>query len=112
MRQRLPATRPGETKKVEVGPVTLYITINRDADGAIREVFAKADQGEQPHADGLAELTSLLLQYNCPVKTVVQHLRYRRYEPSGCIGQPCSISDAIGMVLEEEEVTEKKKGGE
>jgi len=104
MRQRLPTTRiPGKTRKIQVGSCTLYITVNRDDDGSIREVFAKADEGQKPHADGLAELSSLLLQYECPVKTVVQHLRYRRYEPSGCIGQPCSISDAIGMVLEDEE---------
>ena len=102
MRQRLPATRKGKTIKIQVGPCTLYITINRNADGAIREIFIKADQGEQPHADGLAELASLLLQYECPVKKLVQHLRYRRYPPAGCIGQPCSISDAIGMVLEDE----------
>ena len=112
MRQRLPATRPGEIKKVEVGPVTLYITVNRDANGAIREVFAKADEGQKPHADGLAELSSLLLQYECPVKTVVQHLRYRRYPPAGIVNQPCSISDAIGKVLEDEEAaTEQMKAG-
>ena len=107
MRDRLSTDRRGQTHKVEVGKVTLYITVNKSGNGKIMECFCKADQGEQAHAGGLAELSLLLLQYNCPVKTVVQHLRYRRYEPSGCIGQPCSISDAIGMVLEDEEATEK-----
>jgi len=102
MRQRLQATRPGQIHKVEVGEVTLYITVNRDEDGEIMEVFVKADNGYNGDADGLGELSSLLLQYGCPVAKLVEHLRFRRYEPSGCIGQPCSISDAIGMVLEDE----------
>jgi len=101
-RKPLPSNRQGLTRKIAVGEVTLYITVNRDANGAVREVFTKADQGEQANADGIAELSSLLLQYGCPVAKLVEHLRFRRYEPSGCIGQPCSISDAIGMVLEDE----------
>ena len=105
MRQRLPATREGKTVKTKVGPVTLYITVNK-IDGKITECFCKADQGEQPNADGLAELSSMLLQYGCPVKELVQHLRYRRYPPEGTVGQPCSISDAIGKVLEDQEQTE------
>ena len=111
MRQCLPATRKGQTHKIDLADkVTLHVTVNRDENGNIMEVFAKADQGFNGDADGLGELSSLLLQYGCPVDKLVQHLRYRRYEPSGCIGQPCSISDAIGMVLEDEQ-TEMEKGG-
>lgn len=98
----MPTTRRGRTHKMQVGVVTLYITVNRDDSGNVREVFCKADEGHQAEADGLAELSSLLLQHDCPPEKLVRHLRFRRYEPHGFAGQPCSISDAIGRAIEEE----------
>jgi len=96
------ATRHGRTHKIEVGHVTLYITVNRDSTGKLREVFCKANEGYQGDADGLAELSSLLLQHGCPPEKLIRHLRYRRYVPNGLPGQPCSISDAIGTIIERE----------
>lgn len=94
-------TRRGGTTTVHVGAVTLHVTVNRSADGAPFEVFAKADpfvhQGE---CDGLCILTSLALQHGCPAETIVKHMRHRRYAPEGMAGQPKSISDAIALVLE------------
>jgi len=64
------------------------------------EVFAKCDEGHQADADGLSEMASLALQYGCPASVVAKHLRHRRYPPHGNPGQPCSISDAIGIAIE------------
>jgi hypothetical protein len=41
------------------------------------------------------------LQHGCPAETIARQLRHRRYPPEGIAGQPCSLSDAIGRVLEQ-----------
>lgn len=93
----LPVTRRGgTTTKYKVGAVSLYVTIN----GAPPlEVFAKADNGHQAEADGIALMASLALRHGCPAEVVARHLRFRRYDPAGGPGQPCSISDAIGRAI-------------
>jgi len=99
-RQRLPDLRRGKTHKVQVGLCTLYLTVNASAAGLPLEVFGKADEGHQGEVDGLCILASLALQHGCPAETIARHLRHRRYPPHGIAGQPCSLSDAIGRVLE------------
>ncbi len=102
-RIKLPNDREGFTRKVCVGKATLYITINSDEKGP-REVFAKADEGCQPESDVIAGLASIALQggpYEEVRDRIIRFLRYRRSDPAGSIGQPLSISDAIGKVLEE-----------
>ena len=99
-RQRLPDVRRGKTHKLKVGACTLYLTVNPSADGSPLEIFGKADEGHQGEVDGLCILASLALQYGCPAATIARHLRHRRYSPEGIAGQPCSLSDAIGRVLE------------
>ena len=98
----MPTNRTGRTHKMPVGTVTLYVTVNRDADGVVREVFAKADEGHQPEADGLADLASIAMRHGAPAAVVARHLRHRRYPPHGGPGQACSISDAIGLAIERE----------
>jgi hypothetical protein len=98
----MPTTRAGRTHKIRVAAVSLYVTVNRDESNAIREVFVKADEGHNAEADGLAIMASLAMRYGCPPDVVARHLRFRRYEPHGGPGQPCSISDAIGKVIERE----------
>lgn len=98
----MPSIRSGRTHKVRVGDVSLYVTVNRDDAGQIREVFVKADEGHNAEADGLAIMASLALRHGCPVDVVARHLRFRRYPPHGGPGQPLSISDGIGKVLETE----------
>jgi len=99
-RTKLPETRRGTTHKVRVGVCSLYLTANCGTDGTIMEVFGKADEGHQPEIDGLCILASLALQHGCPAATIGRHLRHRRYPPHGGPGQPCSLSDALGMVLD------------
>lgn len=98
-RIRLPTTRKGVTHKVRVGACSMYLTANTK-DGAIMEVFGKADEGHQAEIDGLCILASLALQHGCPAATIARHLRHRRYPPHGIAGQPCSLSDALGMLLD------------
>ncbi len=97
----LPTTRHGRTTKFRAGPVSLYVTVNSDG-GKVREVFAKASDGHQAEADGLALMASLAMRSGCQAETVARHLRFRRYEPAGGPGQPLSISDAIGRAIEAE----------
>jgi hypothetical protein len=113
-RIKLPTDRlPGITVKQRVGVTTLYTTVNRDAEGKVRECFCKADEGNQAEADGLAGLVSIALQgggYEEVFHRVVKFLRHRRYPPHGAPGGPVSISDALGRALEWGE--EKKENGD
>ena len=107
-RTRPPTTRTGTTTKYQVGKVTLYVTVNGTP---ALEVFAKADEGHQAEADGLAEMASLALQYGAPADVVAAHLRHRRYPPHGGPGQPCSISDAIGRAIAAGQTPAARKDG-
>ncbi len=102
-RVKMPTDRSGLTHKIQVGKVTLYVTLNLDAEGKVREVFCKSDEGHQAESDGLAGLVSIALQggpYAEVLDRVVKFLRFRRYPPHGGPGQAISISDAIGRVIE------------
>ena len=100
IRHRLPNNRWGRTHKVQIGSVEVYITVNRGADGSIREVFGHCTDGFQPYLEDCCIPSSLALQYGCLVETLVDKLLHRRgYPPIGAIGQPKSLSDAIGCVL-------------
>lgn len=96
----MPATCATTTHKRTIGTVTIYITANRDDAGVIREVSAKTDQGYQGQAAVLADMVTLALQHGAPPELVARHLRHHRYHPIGVAGQPTSIADAIGIVLE------------
>lgn len=97
---KLPAIRRGRTTKYKVGGVSVYVTVNIH-DGRVREIFSKCNLGYQGWADCIATMASLALRSGCPAETVARHLRFRRYEPAGGPGQPCSISDAMGRAIEE-----------
>lgn len=99
---RPPITRAGRTHTIRVGPIIAEITVNRDAAGNILEVFARADGGMQGHLDNVCRAYSLGFQGRCDVPTAIRHLRGDRTEPCGIAGQPASIYDALGRVLEEE----------
>lgn len=99
---RPPTTRNVRTHRVCVGPVTAYITVNRNAAGEIIEVFAKADEGVQGNIDMACRLASLAIQGRGDVPTLIRHMRGDRTEPCGIAGQPSSVYDAIARVLESE----------
>ena len=97
-----PTTRKGRTHKIQVGPITAYLTVNRDTHGNIIEIFAKSDGGMQGHLDNVCRAYSLGFQKRCDVRTAIRHLRGDRTEPVGCVGQPTSVYDAIAVELERE----------
>ena len=98
-RKRLPTTRTGLTRKIELGAVTLYVTVNTDEAGAAREMFIKATDGHQGAADVLAETASLYLQAGGTLEELCRHWRGHRYEPQGGPRQGTSIPDAIARRL-------------
>ena len=103
-----PTTRIGSTHKMCVGESRCHITVNRDLNGDIIEVFAKADNGMQGHIDMACRLISLGLQRRADVPTIIKHMQFDRTEPCGGVGQPTSIYDAIARVLIKEESNAQK----
>ncbi len=103
MRQRLPPTRRGQTHKIVCGPCTLYVTANTDRDGAVLELFAKADEGWQGWADALMVTASMALQHGCPLADLLAKWRGMRFGPCG--PGALSVPDAIARRLGEREKT-------
>jgi len=101
MRHRLPTNRQGKIHTIELGPVTIELTVNKDDEGRVLELFSKCTDGYQGEVDGMCIPASLALQYGCPVSVMAEKLRWRACEPHGGPGQPKSISDGIAIVLEE-----------
>ncbi len=116
MRHKPPVTRTGNTRKLMVADVELYVTVNPDERGYPREMFCKvavrseteckvcAERGSmlQGMTDRLCTFISLYLQCeDSKPETAVQHLRHQRFPPLGIVGQPKSIADALAVVLEE-----------
>lgn len=108
-RQCLPARRAQVTQKVRVGNRrTLYLSTHAAIPPL--ELFVRV-RGQDCSAetvalyDILARLTSLALQYGCPLQTVGEMLQGVKVEPAGIVtGHPTihfcsSLPDAIGQHL-------------
>ena len=104
-RHRLPVTRKGTTTKIQCGAVSLYVTINADAQGVPREMFAKADQGWQGWCDALAVTASLAMQYGCPLADILAKWRGMRFAPDGIAGQGASLPDAVAREIGKDKAT-------
>lgn len=109
---QLPLNRNGKVHKIKIQnqdcDLSLFIVVNKDEEGNVREVFSYERTGHQGELDGLAGLSSIGLRYGVPLKVIVRFLMWRRYEPVGGPGQPSSISDALGRVLNEYLPEEKR----
>jgi len=103
-RQRLPATRHGQTHTIELGAHKYDIVINYDDAGYAREMFIFTHGEHQGQADVLAETASLYLQRGGELEELLRHWRGHRYDPQGGPGQGASIPDAIARRL----ATQKK----
>ena len=101
---RPPTTRMGKTYTLKVEKITMQITANRNAEGQIIEVFAKAVGGDgiQGHVDRVCTMASLAIQAGCPIIRIIQHLKGDQTHPRGFVGQPSSVYAAIAKVLEQE----------
>ena len=97
-----PNDRTGNTHKIRVGPVKAFITVNRDEEGNIIEVFSKADVENKGHLDMACRIISLGIQGRADVPTLIRHMSFDRTHPTGGPGQPTSIYDAIAKVLKKE----------
>lgn len=98
--------RSGKTYKF-TGPTKLYITVNRDFDGVIREVFVNAaSSGSTVRSlcEALGKLISLTLQHrkeliNTLVKKFSGDLSESQWRNTQFPEPAKSIPDAISMVL-------------
>ena len=92
--------RRGQTHKIKVGEISIYLTVNRNEDGSPKELFCKSSEGWQGWVDVLMLTASLALRHGCPMQTILSHWRHHRFEPNtfGC----SSIPDAIAKRIQEE----------
>jgi len=85
-RKKLPDERPSITHKFEVGGQNGYITVGLYETGEPGDLFiniAKEGSTLAGVYDALAVLTSLALQYDVPLESLVRKLTGARFEPSG-----------------------------
>ena len=106
MKRKPPTTRNGITHTIQLGAVKVYVTVNRDENGDIIELFGKTVCGVQGHVDMACRLISLAIQGRADIPTIIRHMEYDRTEPQGIAGQPLGIYDSIAKVLKKETRTE------
>jgi len=89
-RRKLPVVREGITHRFSVGmgeqELTVYIQTGQYGDGALGEVFLKADkQGSLVSGlvESLSVVISLALQYGMPLEVIVDKLKSTRFDPAG-----------------------------
>ena len=109
-RTKPPVTRKGITRKIELNGVNVYITLNRmDGPESLPcDIFVTLnsesekqaiDSAHQAWANLSMTLASLLLQYGCPLATIVSKMKDYKFDPQQP-GVGSSIPDAIGRWLE------------
>ena len=107
-REKLPDTRKSIAHKFNVGGQRCYMHIGFYDDGRPGEIFLRTSrEGSTIKGllDSIAILISLNLQHGVPLKSIVDKLRYGRFEPFGFTGNPeipqaSSLLDYIGQYLE------------
>jgi len=95
----------GVTERVETGCGHLYVTVNRDSDGRICEIFSslgKAGCCPQAQLEGLCRTLSLSLRCDVDPEILFKHIRGIKCPSSVWFDgkQILSCADAIGFVLE------------
>ncbi len=103
-----PATRPqqltGKTIQTKVPCGTLYLTINRDSDDNMFELFGrigKAGSCERALMEGLHRMTSLALRLGAEPSEIIHHLEQIRCNEGGMPTKDMSCVDAIATLLKE-----------
>ena len=104
-RQGRSRTLQGITTKVKTGMGNLYVTVNKEDDGSIYEVFAttgKAGGNETANTEAICRLISIAMQYGIPVEALVDQLSGIQSIPVWDHGiQVLSTPDGISKVLKE-----------
>ncbi|NLB50923.1 MAG: vitamin B12-dependent ribonucleotide reductase [Clostridiaceae bacterium] len=101
--------RSGTTHPAQIEDVKVYITVNRDEDGEITEIFMTTDR-EGTLITGLlnslSKTISVMLQYGIKPEAISKMLRGQKYEPYGFVQRHpyikycTSVSDLISKVLD------------
>ncbi|HHT43996.1 MAG TPA: vitamin B12-dependent ribonucleotide reductase [Fastidiosipila sp.] len=101
--------RSGNTHPAQIEDVKVYVTVNRNEDGEIREIFMTTDR-EGTLITGLlnslSKTISVMLQYKIPPEHISKMLRGQKYEPYGFVQRHpyikycTSVSDLISKVID------------
>jgi ribonucleoside-diphosphate reductase alpha chain len=88
----MPVTREGKTHKVHIAGQAGYITMNRNEDETLREVFihgfGKIGSVTQGWTDSFAIMLSLWLQEGHGFDNLAKRFAYLRFEPNGETDNP------------------------
>ena len=100
-----PRTLNGSTTKVKTGLGNLYVTVNKDEDASVYEVFAttgKAGGNETANTEAICRLISVAMQYGVPLDVIVGQLQGIQSVPVWDNGiQILSTADGISKVIRE-----------
>jgi ribonucleoside-diphosphate reductase alpha chain len=108
-REKLTGIRSGRTHAAQIEDVKLYITVNRNPEGRIAEIYMTTDREGSLITgllNSLSKTISVMLQYNIPGENIARMLRGQKYEPHGLVSRhpyikfASSISDLISKVIE------------
>ncbi|HHU07837.1 MAG TPA: vitamin B12-dependent ribonucleotide reductase [Clostridiaceae bacterium] len=111
VRQRIKprGIRSGVTHPAQIEDIKVYITVNRDEEGKITEIFMTTDR-EGTLITGLlnslSKTISVMLQYDIPTEQISKMLRGQKFEPYGFVQRHphikycTSVSDLISKVLD------------
>jgi ribonucleoside-diphosphate reductase alpha chain len=101
--------RSGVTHPAQIEDVKVYITVNRDEDGKVMEIFMTTDR-EGTLITGLlnslSKTISVMLQYGIKTDAIAKMLRGQKFEPYGFVQRHpyikycTSVSDLISKVLD------------
>lgn len=99
-RRKLPDTRPAFTHTGNIAGTKIYITVGLFDDGSPGELFVtlqKTGGIESGFMRCLCLSVSLNLQYGVPLKKLVDHFSFQRFDPSGFTTNP-EIHHATSIV--------------
>ncbi|NLK01753.1 MAG: vitamin B12-dependent ribonucleotide reductase [Clostridiaceae bacterium] len=111
VRQRIKphGIRTGTTHPAQIEDIKVYITVNRDENDKITEIFMTTDR-EGTLITGLlnslSKTISVMLQYDIPTEQISKMLRGQKFEPYGFVQRHpnikycTSVSDLISKVLD------------
>ena len=108
-RVKMKGIRSGRTHPAQIEDVKVYITVNRNINNKISEIYMTTDR-EGTLITGLlnslSKTISVMLQYDIPPEDISRMLRGQKYEPYGFVKKHpyiknvSSISDLISKVID------------
>ena len=108
-----PRTLRGSTTKIKTVLGNLYVTVNKDKDDSVYEVFAttgKAGGNETANTEAICRLVSVAMQYGVPLDAIAKQLQGIQSVPIWDNGvQILSTADGISKVLREHMDTSLEK---